>query len=158
MRAGRLGAARPTIQINHAVILFWVGPYRMGIEAGALKEIQNDLHLMPETTGCEAILSAHTLLGVSSGRERRLLVLRPGRVGVCVDRVERMIEVAEVRPLPLAFQGTERQWYSGLIVVDGLICPLMNAATLLREGNSSRSGIHVSKLAVQKPSREAVHK
>ena len=156
MRAGRLGAARPRIQINHAVILFCVGPYRMGIEAGALKEIRNDLHLTPETAGCEAILSAHTLLGVTSGRERRLLVLRPGRVGICVDRVERMIEVAELRPLPLAFQGAERKWYSGLIVVDGLVCPLMNAETLLREGDSTESGLHDLQLAPQKLSQEAV--
>jgi hypothetical protein len=133
MRAGRLGVARPAIRANNAVILFWVGPYRMGIAAAELKEIRNDRRDATEDAGCEAILSSHALLGIPAGPEGRLLVLRPGRVGVRVDRVERMIEAGASRPLPLAFQGAERSWYSGLVMVGETVCPLMNPETLARE-------------------------
>jgi hypothetical protein len=133
MRAGRLGIERPALRASNAVILFWVGPYRMGIDAGALKEIRNDQNLAPEEFGCEAILSAHALLGVPTGQEGRLLVLRPGRVAVRVDRVERMIETTALRPLPQAFQGAERSWYSGLVLVGETVCPMMNPETLKRE-------------------------
>jgi hypothetical protein len=155
MKAGRLGAARPAPRMSRAVILFWVGPYRMAIDAGALREIRNDLCFTPATTGCQAILSAHSLLGVSSGGQKRLLVLRPGRVGVCVDRVERMIEIGEVHPLPQAFQGAEKLWYSGIILVDGIVCPLMNAETLLEEGKASETAARDRQRVEEKPSPEA---
>jgi hypothetical protein len=130
MRAGRLGAARPVMQVNNAVILFRVGPYRMGIAAAALKEIRHDEGMAPP--GCEAVVSAHALLGVEPGEEGRLLILRGSGVGVRVDRVERMIETRELRPLPLAFQGAERSWYCGLVLVGEDVCPVMNPEALLR--------------------------
>ena len=130
MRAGRLGATRPVIETRHSVILFRVGPYRMGIDAGALKEIRHD-HVQA-APGCEAAVSTHALFGVPAGPEGRMLILRNGGVGVRVDRVERMIETRELRPLPQAFQGDERSWYSGLVLLGDSVCPVMNPETLAR--------------------------
>jgi hypothetical protein len=155
MRAGRLGVARPAIQASNAVILFWVGPYRMGIDAAALKEIRNDNRLAEEASGCEAILSAHALLGVPAGSEGRLLVLRPGRVGVRVDRVERMIETGVLRSLPLVFCGAERAWYSGLILIGDTVCPMMNAETLMREARPLAPDVLASASVPHAMSQEA---
>lgn len=133
MRAGRLGPVRPVYRVNNAVILFWVGPYRMGIEASALKEIRNDSQLAPEESRCEAILSTHALLQIPAGPGGQLLVLRPGQVGVRVDRVERMMETSDLRPLPRAFQGSERSWYRGLFLIGEAVCPVLNPNTLASE-------------------------
>lgn len=134
MRNGRLGHAQPPARKTHAVIVFWVGPYRMGIEAGALKEIRND-HRQTATEICGAtIVSSHTIFGVTTGKEERLLVLRPGRVAIRVDRVDRMIETGAILPLPLAFQGAEREWYCGLILDGEIIFPMLNPEMLGREG------------------------
>jgi chemotaxis signal transduction protein len=132
MRAGRLGVTRPVIETRHSVILFRVGPYRMGIDAGALKEIRHDDAQAARPPGCETVVSAHALFGVPAGPEGRLLVLRDGGVGVHVDRVERMIETRELRPLPQAFHGDERSWYCGLVLVGDSVCPVVNPETLAR--------------------------
>lgn len=137
MRPARLGQARPVIQANKAVILFWVGPYRMGIDAGALQEIRDERGLSPEEYGRTAILSAHALFGVPSGPEARLLMLRGGRVAVRVDRVERMIASETLRLLPRAFQGAERAWYCGLALAGEMVFPIVNPATLEREAQSA---------------------
>ena len=136
MRAGRLGVARPAIRARNSVILFRVGPYRMGIDAGVLKEIRNDCGLAPEEFGCKAILSAHALFGVPPGQEARLLVLRGGRVAVRVDSVERMIETSALRPLPGAFQGAERAWYCGIGLIGESVFPVVNPDSLEREACS----------------------
>lgn len=129
-----MGRAQPPARKTHAVIIFWVGPYRMGIEAGALKEIRND-HRQTATEICGAtIVSSHTIFGVNTGKEERLLVLRPGRVAIRVDRVDRMIETGAILPLPLAFQGAEREWYCGLIQDGEIIFPMLNPEMLGREG------------------------
>lgn len=136
MRAGRLGIARPVLRVNHAVILFWVGPCRLAIEAQALKEIRSDRALAAEECGCDAILSAHALLGLPAGPAERLLILRSRRVGVRVDRVERMVETGEARPLPRAFQGAECSWYRGMVLIGESICPLVNPETLAEEATA----------------------
>lgn len=139
MRTRRLGTERAPIRTSHSVILISVGPYRMGIDAGALKEIRNDLDLSAKELGCEAILSAHALFGVRRQQGKRLLVLRPGRVAVRVDRVDRMIEAGAVRPLPRAFQGAERQWYLGYILEGEIVFPMLNPQTLEREALAAAS-------------------
>lgn len=134
MRAGRLGRERPVARITTAIIVFWVGPYRMAIEAGALKEIRNEADLEGKEP---AILSAHSLFGVPPGRSSRLLVLRRGHTIVRVDRVERMIETGTIHPLPLAFQGAERAWYGGLALAGETVIPVVDAETLVREAKAA---------------------
>jgi chemotaxis signal transduction protein len=130
MRAKRLGLAEAAVRESKAVILFWVGPYRIGIDARALKEIRNERDLAPKQLGGAVILSAHALLGVPPGSGERVLVLRHGRVAIRVDRVERMVEASAVRPLPRAFQGAERAWYSGFAMAGDAVVPLLNPEVL----------------------------
>ncbi len=137
MRVGRLGRARPAARETKPIIVFWVGPYRMAIDAGALKEIRNEGDLLgPEWEGA-AILSAHSLFGVPPGRSGRLLVLRRGHTIVRVDQVERMIETGALRPLPQAFQGAERRWYCGLALAGETVIPVVNPETLELEAQEA---------------------
>jgi chemotaxis signal transduction protein len=141
---GRFNPTRTEIKTDNSVLLFWVGPYRMGIPAAALKEIRNSRRLFSngnpdhpeESSGCDAILSAGTFFGVRTGAEDRLLVLRSRNVGVRVDKVERMVEVGKLHPLPQAFQGEERSWYGGITLVGEAIVPLLNPETLAHEALS----------------------
>jgi len=136
MRTGRLGTARPAARTKLAIILFWVGPYRLGIDASALKEIRNDDGSTAADLGCTSILSAREFLGIAAEEGKRLLVLRPGRVALRValrvDRVERMIETNAVRPLPRAFRGAEREWYCGLACDGEMIFPVLNSDAVRR--------------------------
>lgn len=134
MKTGRLGHAQPPARKTHSVIVFWVGPYRMGIEAGALREIRNDHRQAATGAGGTAAVSSHALFGVATGREERLLVLRPGRAALRVDRVDRMIETGAILPLPRAFQGVERRWYRGLVLDGEIIFPMLNPEMIEREG------------------------
>lgn len=141
MRNGRLGRAQPPVRKTHAVIVFWVGPYRMGIEAGALKEIRQGVRQTATEAGGAIILSSHTIFGVATGQEDRLLVVRPGRVALRVDRVDRMIETGAILPLPRAFLGAEREWYRGLILDGEIIFPILNPEMLSREGEKLEAEI-----------------
>jgi len=132
MRAKRLGPADPAIREPNAVILFRVGPYRLGIDARALKEIRNVRGLAAKDFEGIATLSAHDFLGVPPGPGERVLVLRQGRVALRVDRVERMVEASVVRPLPRAFQGAEREWYRGFAMAGDMVFPLLNPDMLER--------------------------
>jgi hypothetical protein len=105
----------------------------MAIWAEDVKEIRNDFGLTASEIGCQCILYAHTLFNVTPGQDARLVVLRRGDIGVGVDRVEKMIETGAPRPLPHAFQGSERAWYLGLVHADGALVPLVNPEALERE-------------------------
>ena len=136
MRAGRLKHQRPSAPAAEAVILFRVGSHRMAIGAGAVQKIRKDRGLLPAEIGCATIVSAHGLFGIPPGSGARLLVLRRGGVAVRVDRVERMIETGEVRPLPRAFQGSERAWYRGLALAEDAVLPLVNPESFERQAKS----------------------
>ena len=150
MRSNRLKPARLEVRPDNTVILFGVGPYRLGISAAALKEIRSPRRLssegsaghQEESSGCEVILSVGTLLGVRTGSEGRLLVLRSQNVGIRVDQVERMIEIGKVFPIPQAFQGEERSWYSGITLVGEAIVPLLNPETFALKALSSAAPCH----------------
>jgi hypothetical protein len=107
----------------------------MGIEAVALKEIRNDHRQTATEVSGSIIVSSHAIFGVNSGHPERLLVLRPGRVAIRVDRVDRMIEAGAILPLPRAFQGAERGWYLGLIFDGENIFPILNPEMVSREGD-----------------------
>jgi hypothetical protein len=152
MRNGRLGPSQPPARKTHAVIVFWVGPYRMGIEAGSLKEIRNE-HRQTATEVCGAtIVSSHTIFGVNSGKEERLLVLRPGRVAIRVDRVDRMIETGAILPLPRAFQGAESEWYCGLIRDGEIVFPMLKPEMLALEGERLEAEILAARLTEERVS------
>jgi chemotaxis signal transduction protein len=155
MRTGRLGTARPAARTKLAIILFWVGPYRLGIDASSLKEIRNDEGATAVELGCQSILSAHAFLGISGAEGKRLLVLRPGRVALRVDRVERMIEANAVRPLPQAFRGAEREWYRGFACDGEMIFPVLNPETVRRAAQAATPEVVTSGLARENYYQEA---
>src|SRR5262245_29568250 len=132
MKAGRFTHAGPTAPSAEALILFCVGPHRMAIVAGAVAKIRKDRGLAPAEIGCTTIVPAHELFGLPAGTGARLLALRSG-VAVRVDRVDRMVESVDVRPLPRAFQGAERDWYRGLAIVDDCVAPLVNPEAFDRQ-------------------------
>jgi hypothetical protein len=138
MKAGRLGRPHPAARETEAIIVFWVGPYRMAIYAGALKEIRNEVDLEGQEP---AILSAPSLFGVPPGRSSRLLVLRRGNTIVRVNRVERMIETGPLRPLPQAFQGAERRWYCGLAIAGETVIPVVKPETLELEAKAAQAAM-----------------
>lgn len=147
MRVGPILQVRTETKTDNSVILFWVGPYRMGIRAAALKEIRSvrrlsskgDLSHQEEAPGCDVILSAGELFGVQTGPGGRLLVLRMKNIGVRVDQVERMVEIGKLYPLPKAFQGAERSWYSGITLAGDLIVPMLSPETLAGEALSKKA-------------------
>jgi hypothetical protein len=155
MKIGHLGMARPAVQARNAVILFWVGLFRLGIDAGALKEIRSGGRCAPEDLGCAAILSAHELFRVPGGPEGHLLILRPGSVGLRVDRVERMVESRMLFPLPRAFQGAERTWYRGVILEGKSIIPVVNPEMLAHDPISQESVASASDRVTPNPAAEA---
>jgi hypothetical protein len=155
MNTGHHGIVRPLARGGNAVILFWVGPFRLGIDAGALKEIRNGGSFVPEDFGCEVILSARAFFGIPGGPEGHLLVLRPGAVGLGVDRVERMVETIAPAPLPQAFQGVERTWYCGIAFDGESVIPLVNPQALVRETISARSSASEPHSAAPEFFREA---
>jgi hypothetical protein len=132
MKAGRLSQAIPVVASAEAVILFSVGPHSMAIHAEAVAKIRKDRGLMPAEIGCSTIVSAAELFGLRPGSGARLLALRGG-VAVRVDRVERMVEAYDLRPLPRAFQGSECDWFRGLAVVEGAVAPLVNPEAFERQ-------------------------
>ncbi len=138
MRTKRSIRANAAAQERKEIILFWVGPYRMGIDARALQEIRNVGDLAPKQLEGVVMVSAHELLGVSHGPGTRVLVLRNGRLAIRVDRVERMVEASAVRPLPGAFRGAEREWYCGLAMAGDAVVPLLNPEVLKCESLQSK--------------------
>lgn len=140
MKAGKLRTARPAARANHAVVLFWVGPHRLGIPAGELKEIRNGRGVTLEEVGCTTI-SANKMFGVAGVGGTRLLVLRSGRVAVRVDLVERMIETSVVHPLPQAFQSSEREWFTGIGLAGDMVFPLVRPEALENEARRLSQGV-----------------
>ena len=134
MKSSRFHAAKTAARPAVAVILFWTGSHRLAITASALREIRQDGGWTPEELGCKRVVSAAALFGTRPNGEARLLVLRRGGVAVRVDRVDRLIEIAGVRPLPRMFRGAERSWYCGLAVVAGEVIPVINPEAFLRQG------------------------
>jgi chemotaxis signal transduction protein len=59
------------------------------------------------------------------------LILRQLRVAVLVDRIERMVDVAAIHALPLAFAGDERRWYRGLTYIDDHVIPVIQPSGFL---------------------------
>jgi len=59
-------------------------------------------------------------------RPSLVLILRPIRVAILVDLIERMAEILAPSPLPNVFQGKERTWYSGLTQAGEQVIPVLN--------------------------------
>ncbi|HET7841413.1 MAG TPA: chemotaxis protein CheW [Terriglobia bacterium] len=129
----------------NALILFWVGPYRLAIPATELKEIRQDSRLAclgqaevaPEKRDAESPLSVRALFQLSPKPGGCTLVLREQTLSLQVDRVERMIETCVIHNLPRAFQGEERLWFKGITLADDSVIPILNPKALSAMGNEA---------------------
>lgn len=149
MRIGRLEGKRKPAHHGEQVILFAAGNYSFACPAAAVEEIRALDGLQPVSVGFAQsrlsrvkftlerdgktyfIVDANLHFRIAPSKHVRLLVLRDARVGVLVDSVDRMAEIAAVHPLPRAFRGDERQWFSGLAVIGDNVIPVVNPAAIL---------------------------
>lgn len=126
-------------------ILFVVGEYVFAIAASSVAEIQ----IAKETDCCTSgragtvsktllhdtkhywVVDAHEYFSLSSTRSTRLLLLVDTPVALKVDSIMQMTILPKVLPLPLAFQGDDRNRYSGLALLEGRAIPVVNPASFL---------------------------
>jgi chemotaxis signal transduction protein len=139
------GVVKPRRQRRReAVILFAVANQRFAIAADAVHEIrsadslsgaaveieQRELdkvrHTVERARRVFYIVSASAHFGLRRTRPTMVLMLRESPAAVLVDRIENMVEISGVYPLPLAFAGEERAWYRGLAYFDDQVIPVVN--------------------------------
>jgi hypothetical protein len=74
------------------------------------------------------VVLADSVFGAGATLPMQLLVLAHRGVAVAIDRIEGVTELREMVALPRAFHGPERRWYRGLVLLEGKILPVVNAA------------------------------
>jgi hypothetical protein len=130
--------AKPVAATAGPVILFTAGGVRFAVEANQVAEIRDgeERGAAHRPKGSEPIDFA-LQVGLGAGRVERFVVLKPGEcspgatqsatlgVTLGVTEVERMTTLPKVVPLPGLFQGAERQWYRGLLVLENEVIPLV---------------------------------
>jgi len=149
MRIGRLEGKRKAARHGEPVILFAVGGYRFACPAAAVDEIRALDGLQPVSVGFAQsrltrvkfslerdgrtwyVVDANLHFRILPSKPSRLLLLRETRAGFLVDSIDRMAEIAAIRPLPRAFRGEERQWFRGLAVIGQDVVPVVNPAAFL---------------------------
>ncbi len=128
---------------QETVVLFAVANQMFAIAADAVQEIRSTDSLGASAIEIEQleigkvrhtvqrggrayfVVNAGMHFGLPVTRPTLVLILRQRRVAVLIDRIERMAEISDVHPLPLAFSGDERRWYCGLAHVDDLVIPVV---------------------------------
>ncbi|MGC2209354.1 MAG: hypothetical protein WA532_04495 [Candidatus Korobacteraceae bacterium] len=123
--------AKPVAATAGPVILFTAGGVRFAVEANEVEEIRDgeERGAACRLKGSKAIDFARQV-GLGAGRLVRYLVIKPGDgasggVTLGVTEVERMTSLPKVVPLPGLFQGAERQWYRGLLLLENEVIPLV---------------------------------
>ena len=112
------------------MILFTAGGVRFAVEANEVEEIRDgeERGAAGRLKGSKAIDFARQV-GLGAGTPGAFLVLKPGEwasgVTLGVTEVERMTSLPRVVPLPGLFQGAERQWYRGLLLLENEVIPLV---------------------------------
>jgi len=106
--------------------------------AGAANEIEHTnvpkvRHMLEWGHRTSYVVNAGMHFGLPATRPALVLILREARVAVLVDKIDRMTEVAGVHPLPRAFTGEERRWYSGLAYVDDSVIPVVQPSGFLTQ-------------------------
>lgn len=131
------------------VILFSVAKQTFAIAAEAVQEIrstdglagaaieldQNSVpkvrHTIERAHRTYFVVNACMHFNLPVARPTLVLILRQLRAAVLVDRIERMVEISAVYPLPRAFEGEERQWYRGLAYLDDHVIPVIEPSGFL---------------------------
>jgi chemotaxis signal transduction protein len=136
---------RHRVAQTQPVILFVVGECTFAISASAVTEIQSLREMEPlQPFRCGKV--HHTItrdghrywvvdvnihFGLSPTESSRLLMLAESPVALKVDAIVRMAEMTKMLPLPRSFQGDERNWYLGLMVMNDTVVPVVNPASFL---------------------------
>ncbi len=128
-KAGKLAeSARPAAQPARVgpVILFTAGGARFAVEAVQVQEIrESDQGVVTRKLKGVSPIDFALQVGLGQGILERLVVLKPGACALGVTGVERIAELPRAVPLPGVFQGQERQWYRGLLLLDNEVVPLI---------------------------------
>ncbi|HEX8925752.1 MAG TPA: hypothetical protein VF786_08155 [Terriglobales bacterium] len=130
---------------GEAVILFRIGPYKFAINAADVHEIReyDARWIALQKARKEAgVVTLHLAaeLGLEVGKEQHILLLRGVDVGLAVGAVEKMASARKVFGLPSAFAGKERQWYTGLLVLDGEVVPLLDGISFAFQSKAAVKG------------------
>ena len=138
-----------SLRHSEPIILFSVANQMFAIAADAVQEIrstdslagaavaldQQELskvrHMVERGRHTYFIVNAGRHFGLPVSRPTLVLIMRQLRVGVLVDRIERMEEILAVHPLPRAFTGEERRWYRGLTYLDDHVIPVISPSGFL---------------------------
>ncbi len=146
---------RKRVRHGEPVILFAVAGTTFAISAADVDEIRDvsgleplpPAHLGPKfakfkhTLQREGrtyfVVDANTHFRALPTHHTRLLVLRGAPAAVLVDAIDRMTEIAALRPLPNAFTGEERDWYRGLAVLKDDVVPVVDASAFLTKAEST---------------------
>jgi hypothetical protein len=130
---------------GEAVILFHVGPYKFAILAADVHEIREyDARwiALQKARKDAGVVTLHLAaeLGLEAGKEQHILLLRGVDVGLAVGAVEKMATAKKVYGLPSAFAGKERRWYTGLLVLDGEVVPLLDGISFAFQSKAAMKG------------------
>ena len=123
----RTTPAKPVVAATaEPVILFTSGGMRFAVDAAEVAEIRD----CAERGAFNGFKSTGSIdfaerVGLGAGRPEHFLVLKPGNCALGVTAVERMTSLPRVAPLPALFQGAERQWYRGLLLLEDEVVPLI---------------------------------
>ena len=164
MKLGRIEKRKVRSRRSESVILFAVAQYKFAIAANAVEEIRNleglrslgqafaragkVRHVFERDHRTYFVVDANLHLRILSSHATRLLLLRDASVALTADSIDRMAEITALHPLPHAFQGEERNWYRGLVLIGEDVVPVMNPAALLSKGE-------LAKLEAALPHKEA---
>ena len=92
------------------------------------------------------VLDLAARLGTSpdqNGPETRVILLSNGsaRGSIRVAQVHGLkeLERSQILPLPVQFQGEERQWYRGVVLLDESVALILNLAWLMSGDRSGKS-------------------
>ena len=131
------------------VILFNIGETKFALDASEVDEIRTLEGLAPFTPvrgpsrlakvkytiqrqgATYFVVDAGMPFGILSAKPTRVMLLRNSLTAVLVDSIDRMSELSSIKPLPLAFTGSERNWYLGLGLRNEEVLPLVNASVFL---------------------------
>lgn len=125
------GIHKPThSDVSEVMILFWLGKHKFAMSANDVKEVREyDAAWVraqsPEKTRCRVISLAEQL-GLTGCKPERILLLCGTDAALVVGAVDKMVAAGRVLPLPLVFRGREREWYSGLLILNGEVVPLIH--------------------------------
>jgi chemotaxis signal transduction protein len=108
------------------VILFSAGGSRFAVEASEVREVRD----YDEGTTYGKLKGPMPLdfafqVGLGRGILARCVVLKPGECWLGVSEVERIATLPRLVALPRIFQGAERQWYRGLLLLEEEVVPLV---------------------------------